>query len=708
MQIRSLLGVTVLAACGAKATPAPVVGNSGTGQPPRELQHMPPSSGLAAPWIAKLDDPREAERAVTELEQLGDPSAIDPLGKHWNENGRPVRVLQVMISLSRPLTPDQAKAQFVTDYEATGRPASWARLVPYLRTAVASIDMENPRSVDNAVKAASIAEEARLAVVLPELLELVGQPEHKKWISAQIAAIRAIGAIGGAEATRALLALIAHEPPAHPRMAKTKEDGRQMEERFGLHLARTGAAINALGGPPSAEAAVVLIKQLYITPELFTQIRRALVANGPAVSDQLRAILRGEHEAVNQLFRDKHLDRYCGDRGDLPPAQCRPLSTKDFYPAVILGDLHDAKAVPDLLAALERPPLPAYYMDDQPGVATQHNAIFDSLRKLGAAQAAAPVRTMWKTAKLDVVTRTLAVATYAFVARTDADVDDLGKIAADNTADDMLRQEAATAYARLARDPKHIQLLLTLAKRYTDESAKKRKAADAAMPGTLKANPPLAKAQKAHADAKARLLAIAQDPASTTAQIKTATASAKQSEETYKAAKRKHRDQTAPYRMQDQAATAYLSYARMFQTHVARIEVAIRCKEDIACYGASLKLTAAEAEARVVSYIPDVAAWTNDEKSGLVEAMIERSMLELGKRGAAAAELTDTLLDAAHSDTRIIRQSILLALPHIAKRPCPRCVTKLDRAIKAGEGKTTLGDLNLETTMLRNYFQWAK
>jgi hypothetical protein len=34
-------------------------------------------------------------------------------------------------------------------------------------------------------------------------------------------------------------------------------------------------------------------------------------------------------------------------------------------------------------------------------------------------------------------------------------------------------------------------------------------------------------------------------------------------------------------------------------------------------------------------------------------------------------------------------------------------VTKLDAAIKAGEGKSTLGDLNLETTMLRNYFAWA-
>jgi hypothetical protein len=34
-------------------------------------------------------------------------------------------------------------------------------------------------------------------------------------------------------------------------------------------------------------------------------------------------------------------------------------------------------------------------------------------------------------------------------------------------------------------------------------------------------------------------------------------------------------------------------------------------------------------------------------------------------------------------------------------------VAKLDAAIAAGTGKTTLGDLNLETTMVRNYFAWA-
>ncbi|HEY4056281.1 MAG TPA: hypothetical protein VGM39_06715, partial [Kofleriaceae bacterium] len=69
--------------------------------------------------------------------------------------------------------------------------------------------------------------------------------------------------------------------------------------------------------------------------------------------------------------------------------------------------------------------------------------------------------------------------------------------------------------------------------------------------------------------------------------------------------------------------------------------------------------------------------------------------------------LTDTLLDAAKSDSRLIRQSVLLALPKIAKVPCANCEAKLDTAIKEGEGKSALGDLNLETTMMRNYFSWA-
>jgi hypothetical protein len=145
----------------------------------------------------------------------------------------------------------------------------------------------------------------------------------------------------------------------------------------------------------------------------------------------------------------------------------------------------------------------------------------------------------------------------------------------------------------------------------------------------------------------------------------------------------------------------------MFQTHIARIEVAIRCKQDMNCFAATLKSTPDEAAKNCAPYIKDIKDWTKDEKLGLLEGEVERAMLELGKMGQKATGLTDTLLDAAKSDDRLIRQSILLALPKVAKLPCSNCEAKLDAAIKAGEGKTTLGDLNLETTMLRNYFAWA-
>src|SRR5204863_7823622 len=119
------------------------------------------------------------------------------------------------------------------------------------------------------------------------------------------------------------------------------------------------------------------------------------------------------------------------------------------------------------------------------------------------------------------------------------------------------------------------------------------------------------------------------------------------------------------------------------------------------------KLTPDESAKNLTPYIKDIGEWTKEEKLGLLEGEVERAMLELGKQGQKVANLTDALLDAAKSDNRLIRQSILLALPKIAKVPCANCETKLDAAIKAGEGKTTLGDLNLETTMLRNYFAWA-
>ncbi len=689
------------------------------------LTGCPDNPYKAETWTKQLDDPREAERAVTQLEQLGNPSAIPALGNAWVSQGKPVRLLQVIIGLARPLTPEQAKATFMTDYEKKGRPASWNLAEPFLIKALTEVDEANPRSVDSAQKAADALGEARLEAGLDALIEIAQKPVSKKLIAAQVAAIRAIGKYTDQKpkASAALIKVIDRDTPDHPRTAKDKEQGRALEEKFGLFLGVTGASINALSELRTPNAVKPLVLSMYRTPELFTQIRRALVASGPTALDELRKVLRDQNPEVEQLFKDKKLDRYCGDKNDAPPDQCQKVSAKHFYPAVVIGDFYDAKAVPDLLAALKNPPYPQYFSDDQPSGSTQYNAIFDALRKIGSPEGADTLQAMWagsgggggKKGKgapppsgPDLMTRILAIGAYPFLTRDGSGTDALGAIAADNSADDNLRQEAATAFARLSRSASDVKVLTDLAQKYFDAADKKKKeAAGKPKAEADAADKELEKVKKKADDLKMAALKLTRDTSSTAAQIKAASEEAKKAEDELKAAKKVHKEKTAPYKQAEAAAKAYKGYARMFQTHIARIEVALRCKQDLNCYIGTLKLTPDESAKNLTPYIKDIKDWTKDEKLGLLDGEVERAMLEIGKQGPKAAQYTDQLLDAAKSDNRLIRQSILLALPKIAKVPCTNCETKLDAAIKAGEGKTTLGDLNLETTMLRNYFAWA-
>ncbi|MGE5187276.1 MAG: hypothetical protein ACM31C_34750 [Acidobacteriota bacterium] len=557
---------------------------------------------------------------------------------------------------------------------------------------VASVDDTSPRSVDAAVKAADALGAARRVDAIPALAALAQKPPTKQRIAAQIAAFRALCKLDTARA-KAAAPLRAIATRARPR---TKD-----ETTLALHLGVTGAAINALAELRDPKSAPALVHAMYVDPELMMQSRRALVASGPRAKDELRKALRGDNADVNRLFKAQKLDRSCGDDGT-----CHPVSARDFYAAIVLGDFHDPAVVPDLLAALARPALPAYYFDGDPSPATQRDAIFDALRKLGVPSAAAPVRALW--AARDLRTRTLAIGAYPFVARDDRGLDELAQIMADNDADDTLRQEAATAYARLAHDVARIAPLLDLAQKYLDASAKKRAEADGdAKRAAETADHELARAKQKLDAAKQKALAVARDRSTTVDQIKAATEAAKQAEAEFKLARASHKDAVRPYREADAAAKAYRGYARMFQTHVARIAVVLRCKDDLACYGGTLALTPDAAANAVAPWIHDLAAWTADEKLGLVEAAAERAMLELGKRGARAEGQTAALLDAVAGDDRLIRQSILLALPKIAKLPCDDCIAKLDAAIAAGEGKVTLADLQLETQLLRNFFLWA-
>ncbi len=701
------------------------------------LTACPDNQFKASTWTKKLDDQREAERAVDKLEQLGDPSAIEALGKAWESQGKPVRFLQVMIGLARPLTPQQAKDLFLTDYEE-GRTEHWNDALPFLQKAVSEVDETNPRSVDSAQKAADAIGEAKLTAGMPQLIELAQKPTTKKLIAAQVAAVRAIGKMDSDKGTAsaALIKLVEREPPAHPKTAKDKETGRALEEKYGLFLGVTGSAINALGDLRISAATKPLILQMYRTPELFMQIRRALVASGPTAVDELGKILRGQSTEVNQLFSQLKLDEYRGDKGDAPSAA--KVSAKDFYPAVVLGDFYDPKSVKDLLAALDleaRPPLPVYYMNDNPSPNTQYNAIFDSLRKIGSPEAEPAVHKLWSsgpsaaiappkgkaapkaaptgggggTAEAKETARILAIGAYPFLARDSSAASELAKIA-DSPGDNQIRQEAATAFARLSTNPEDIKVLNRMAKVQFDASQKqkdfaakeksKADAADAVYEGQ----------KKAVAGAKADALKATHDPSMNADAIKDKVKIAKDLEDKLKGEQKKtHNEAVGAYKGAIQASGDLDRFGRLFETHIARIVVAMRCKADTSCYAKTLTMKPEDAIKDVQPYVTEDIAktWPKEEKQGLVEAEVERAMLEIGKKGAAAGNLTDTLLDAAKSDNRLIRQSVLLALPKIAKVPCGNCEAKLDIAIKAGEGKTTLGDLNLETTMLRNYFSWA-
>src|SRR5690606_10636061 len=166
--------------------------------------------------------------------------------------------------------------------------------------------------VDSASKAADAMGEARLADGLEALVDLAHKPATKKLVTAQVGAIRAIGYFEDAKpaAVAALAKLIDREPPPHPNTAN-KENRAAVIEKFELFLAITGAAINAAAELRAPQLAKTLAIAQYRTPELFTQIRRALVASGPDAKAELRKILVDKHEEVKQLFKQDKYGKYC-------------------------------------------------------------------------------------------------------------------------------------------------------------------------------------------------------------------------------------------------------------------------------------------------------------------------------------------------------------------------------------------------------------
>ncbi len=498
------------------------------------------------------------------------------------------------------------------------------------RGAIKGADPANPRSVEAAIKAIDLATMAKKTAILPDLVALLARPVDKRLIAAQVAAAAAIPKLG-AEAKASVDALT-------PVLDRKFPVGTANND-LALHLALAGSAVNALAELKDPRAIVPTLRLIYRAPQLAQQARRAIVAYGPASIVEVRKLLRGEQVEINRLVKAEKLDLDCGT------PLCQPVSLREFYAAILAGDLYDPSLADDLLELIKAPAQPAYVIDGAPGP-TQHQAAFDALRKLGNPATAPALLAMIKNPKTPIEDRTLAAAAYAFVSPDAKGIDDLGKIAADNTADDNLRQACADSFARLSVALADMKVIEGLAKRYLDAAAKKTAEA-----------------------------AKLKDP----------------------------RDK----KQAEQAATAYVGYARMFQTHMARIESGVACKTDPRCYVGVLDKTPADAVARMKPHIPGVDRWTAEEKQALWEATIDRGLIDVSKRGTAKPEVVDKLLAHAGSTERVVRQAILIALAKVAPRPCPACVTKLDEVIEADRTKS-LGDLTLDTALVRNYLRWAK
>jgi HEAT repeat protein len=692
-------------------------------------------------WTEKLSDHKESEVALTRLAELCNPKAIPAIGKAWERDGRPARHLDVMIDLARPLTPAEADEKHCTDFTKKGRDAGWDAAFPFFKTAVEDLqDVNSQREVDAAAKAAKALGESMHPEGLDVLINAVNRKMDPKSKGQNLRreAIVALSKYKDKRAVDTLANVIRSDTGVQP-------------------PAIVGAAINALGQMRTPAALPILLESMYRQPLFFAQTRRSLIAVGGDVKPELRKILKHEHGNINALFQDKKLDKYCGqdevkekgaaEKGE--KMECEDVSAMDFYAAYVIGDLYDKEAVPVLLEALKRPVKPGYFAQWNPGPPA-HNAVLDALRKIGDPESAQAVIDIVVNSK-DERLRAMAASVYGFVSTDGSEkagkdktgLKLLGEIAADNNADQGLRLAAAESFGRIAATEDSTKLFRTLAKKYADASEAKRKEADGkpkteleaatkkfddaktAYENTRKdADRVLAEAEAARKEAIKKATAAKNDEAVRKLQnatassfvskdneeillqgIATKTAFDKARDEVYKPAKEK-------FDSLDSQAKGYKGYQRGFENHIARVEVAIHCAGKVECligtFDAKADVIFERLQEKKLIDVKDPKDWSEGEREDLKVSQIERAVLELRRLGPKAAPQLSKLLDKAKSPDRLVRQSVLLAVPRIASLPCDECLKKLDEAIAAGQGKQELAELNYETELVRDYYSWAK
>jgi len=443
-----------------------------------------PAPDPAQEWIDKLDDSEWADRALVELDRLRSPAAIEPLAARWRraDPASRARILRIIIDIADqrdrgPLEVSKgedvgtAKKRVYGPYFEDG--PYWAAALPVLQATVDELVArpDDRVAIENGVVALDALGRAKAfaSVDCGRLVSAAELPirQDAPGAIAHLAAIRALGGCG--DDRRAVDALVGL--------------ARRDEADVGVQV--LAAAVDSLGRTRAPKAVGAILQVLYRVPATYQFCRRALVAIGEPAIEPLHMVLTGRHAEVNALAAELGLATDC-NKGMGEGTTCKEPSILQFKAAALLGDLHARAAVNDLLAALGKPPLPAFFYGGTPGP-SQHQAIIDALGRIGDSRFAKYVVAYGLDSSSDAEARPLAIDVYSRLTREVDVLPRLARLLRNPDTDSALVMASALAIGRLARRERDLEPLREQIALLTAEAAelKKKGRSDADVAATL-------------------------------------------------------------------------------------------------------------------------------------------------------------------------------------------------------------------------------
>ncbi len=579
-------------------------------------------------WIDKLDNAGDLEEAITALERLNCPEAIKPLGKIWEKHNKWSKVLRVIITLADQPEMVKGHPKFPNaDCPDSGEGPYWEDAVPFLISAVEDFDVTDEREIQDAAVAAEALGKAHSKDAIQVLISVATKKEKlRQGQMVRIAAVKALGGFGD-------------NPRTVETIVKVLQTPAKMET-----IRLNAAAANALAATRSPAAIGPLIFALFEISPIYQQIRTALTTIGKPVIPELMKVFTGKHAAMNKYAVEKKFATDCETKQG-PGSTCIAPGNLRFKSASLLGDLRAKEAVPALIAALAKPETVSFF-DPKSGAPgpSDHNAVLDALRKMGAFEAAPKVYSYIQAPGTAATTRPLAIDAYSMLATDTKALSYLQKTF--EAPDTGLRQVATLAYARLAKTKKQLKPIEAI----IDRQIASAKEADV-------------KGDKSKSD---------------------------EDKNTYEG-----------------QANDFRGFAREYEQHRTRAQAAVVCAGKLACYQELLTLDAKGviAKLKVPNHRRDQSKPMKKQDMQTYRiAALERALLDIAKMGKKAAPAFDDLLKHAESTDRIVRQGVLLALVQVSPTPCNKCVVRLQSIIDAQSAQTTLDNLTSDTRIVMNYF----